>query len=142
MNMSKDMAKLAKMMGYSVSYHSNDDEGCTYGKHYNRENLSINLFKYIKNSPFKGSWYIATALAYLELSEGARRDDIDNYAYELLGRMFNPRLGYGRPRATVTRRVKTSFFGKCAHSKQGKITDDLTNLIICKDGLTYKNQNN
>ena len=60
--MNKQMAKLAKMLGYSVFYHSPDSahlyecKGSHEGyQHYNRENLSINLFEYIKNSTIKGS---------------------------------------------------------------------------------------
>ena len=132
--MIKPMIKLAKKLGYTVTYRDyNGDDGF-----FCREESRIIIREDYKTRPYWVSWYIAWGLAHLELPSEYDKTIKTDYAYELLERMFYRLLGGKRPKVVLTGRISWTLLSKCNPDKS---LNDLSNITIGKKGLIKEDMN-
>ena len=133
--MIKPMVKLAKKLGYTVTYHDYDDDGDSSCY---RAESRISIREDYKNRPYRVAWYIAWCIARLELPEEYTRSIIDDYAYELSERLFYRLLGGKRPKVVLTGRISWALISKCSPDKS---LNGLSNITIGKKGLMQATKN-
>lgn len=126
--MIKPMVKLAKRMGYTVTYCIYDGDDSFFC----REESRIIIREDHKNRPYWVSWHIAWGIAHLELPPEYAKSIKTDYAYELLERLLYRLLGGKRPKVVLTGRISWNLLSKC---NPDKTLSEPSNITIGKKGL-------
>ena len=127
--MIKPMTKLAKLLGYTVTYH-NFRKGKQYS--YSTKESNIGIHTDFKNMPIEAIWSIANGIAHLVLPTECDNNTFSDFSYELNGRMFNSLFGYSKPKTILTKAISGSLIHKCRPEETSNI---LSNIKIGKNGL-------
>ena len=126
--MIKAVTKLAKGLGYTVTYRDYDGDDSFFC----REESRIIIREDYKDRPYWVSWHIAWCIAHLELPSEYAESIIDDYTYELSERLFYRLLGGKRPKVILTGRISWALISKCNPDKS---LNGISGITIGENGL-------